>query len=356
MSKTFIIAEAGVNHNGSTSIAKKIIDVAKKGGADAVKFQTFIAKDLVTFNADKAEYQKKNTNIDESQFYMLRKLELSRNQHKILFDYCQKKKIEFMSTAFDLQSLIFLNKNFNIKRFKIASPEITNAPLLIEFGKLKKKIILSTGMANTHEIEEGLSAIAFGLMRKSNPSKKNIYKSYKSIEGKNFLKKYVTLLHCTSEYPTKLKDTNLNCIETLRNKFKLDIGYSDHTNESIASMVAVSKGATIIEKHITLDKKMHGPDHSSSLEPIEFFNFVKNIRLVEKSLGINEKKPTLQEIKTKKIVRKSIVAIKPISKGDKFTDSNISIKRPGTGISPFKYFEMINTRSKKDYLIDEIVK
>ena len=353
MKNIFIVAEVGVNHNGSLKIAKKLIDAAKSSGANAVKFQTFHSETLVTKKASKASYQKKRTLKNESQYQMLKKLELSKEKHKELLKYCKKKRIEFMSTAFDINSLEFLSNELNLKKYKISSSEITNTPLLIEFARKKRHIILSTGMSNIKEIELALGAIAFGFLKLSKPGKEKFIQAYQSKEGKKFLNKYVSLLHCTSDYPAKINNLNLNCIKTLKNKFRLNVGYSDHSLGTIASLIAVAMGATIIEKHITLDKNLPGPDHSASLDIEEFRDLVKQIKIVEKIKGSYEKKPTKNELKIKKLVRKSIHASKKIKKGDLFSKNNITTKRPGNGLDPSKIWDFMGRESSKDFNKDE---
>lgn len=331
--KVLIIAEAGVNHNGSLKMAKKLIDAAKFAGADIVKFQTFKASSLATAKAPKAKYQILKKKKKENQFEMLKKLELKYDYHLDLIKYCKVKNIEFLSSAFDLSDLIFLKK-LKLKRFKIPSGEITNYLYLKKIGSFKKKIILSTGMSNLNEINKALSII------------------YKNGVKKN----QITLLHCTSEYPATIDGLNLNAINTLRNKFNLNIGYSDHTTNYITAVAAVALGAKIIEKHLTLDNDLSGPDHKSSLNPQDFKSMVKFIRLTEKSLGNGVKIPNIYEKKNIKIVRKSIVAKYNIRKGEKFSIENLSFKRPGFGISPMKVMKIIGKRAKKNFQKDELIK
>ena len=327
--KTIIIAEAGVNHNGKMDIAKKLVDVASDAGADYVKFQTFDVDKLILENTKTAEYQKKNLKINISQYSMLQKYQLSSDNHKTLVNYCKKKNIKFLSTAFDEKSLELLNK-FNLDYIKIPSGEITNFPLLKKISKLKKKILLSTGMASIKEIVQALKI----LKRK---------------------KKEITILHCTSDYPAELEDLNLNFLHKLK-KFGYYVGYSDHSASIITPSIAVSLGCKVIEKHFTLSKKMKGPDHKASLEPAELKKMIYYVRQTEKILGENKKKITSSEKKTKLLVRKSLVALKDISKGEKFTYNNLTTKRPGTGVSPFKIIDFIGKRSKKNYKKDELIK
>lgn len=329
----FIIAEAGINHNGSISIAKKLIDIAAKAGADAVKFQTFNAENLVTKNAKKAKYQKRNDNKKESQFDMLKKLELSPLMHKTLLSYCKKKKILFLSSPFDLQSINFL-KNLGLKIFKIPSGEITNLPYLKKLGKLNKKIILSTGMSNMNEIKDALNILV-----KSGTKKNNI-----------------TVLHANTEYPTPMRDVNLRSMLSIGKAFNVNYGYSDHTLGSEVSVAAVALGAKCIEKHFTLNCKMKGPDHRASLEPKDLKKMIHAIRNIEIALGSRLKRPSKSEAANIKIVRKSLVASRNIKRGEIFTEKNLTAKRPGNGLSPFKIIKFLGKRSLKNYKKDQQIK
>ena len=331
--KTFIIAEAGVNHNGSLKKALRLIDVATLAGADAIKFQTFKAERIATKFAPKAQYQKNVVFKKETQFQMLKKLELTRNMHLKCIQYCKQKKIIFISSAFDKDSLIFLKK-INIKFFKVPSGEINNIPYLELLGKFRKKVILSTGMSNISEIDKAVKTLV-----KNGTPKNNI-----------------VLLQCTSSYPAPLEEINLKVIDTLKKKFKLNVGFSDHSLGIIASVAAVAVGAKVIEKHITLDKKLNGPDHKASLDPDEFKLMVDNIKIVEKALGNGIKKVTLSEKKNINIVRKSIVAAKFIKKNDKFSIKNITCKRPGTGISPIFFKKLLGKKSVKNFNKDDLIK
>ena len=328
----FIIAEAGVNHNGSIDLAKKLIDVASAAGADAVKFQTFKASNIATKKTQKAIYQKKTTDKNETHFDMLKKLELNIEAHKELISYCSKKKIIFLSSPFDLESIELLN-NLGLKILKIPSGEVINLPYLRCIGKLNKKIILSTGMANIDEIKNALDILIQA------GTKKN----------------HITVLHANTEYPTPMEDVNLKAMLTIGNTFDVSYGYSDHTLGIEVDVAAVALGATCIEKHFTLDSKMEGPDHKASLEPHELKAMVKAIRNIEVALGNGIKKPSNSEIPNIKIVRKSIVAKTKIKKGDILNENNLTIKRPGNGINPMKWDELIGTKSKKDYNEDEII-
>jgi N,N'-diacetyllegionaminate synthase len=326
----FIIAEAGVNHNGSIDLAKKLIDVASNAGADAVKFQTFKAKNLVTKNAKKAIYQKDTTNIKESQFNMLKKLELNIEAHKELILYCNSKKIIFLSSPFDHESIELL-KDLDLEILKIPSGEITNLPYLRHIGKLDKKIILSTGMSTIDEVKNALSILI------NSGTKKN----------------KITILHANTEYPTPMEDVNLRAMVTIGKELDVNFGYSDHTLGIEADIAAVAMGASCIEKHFTLDCNMEGPDHKASLEPSQLKAMVTAIRNIEKALGSSIKKPSKSELINIKIVRKSIVAKTKIKKGEILTQQNLSVKRPGEGISPMKWDDVVGTKSAKDYNEDE---
>ncbi|MFC1570464.1 N-acetylneuraminate synthase [Candidatus Omnitrophota bacterium] len=324
--KVFIIAEAGVNHNGSLKTALKMVDLAKKAGCDAVKFQTFRAENIVSASAPKTEYQKKTTGKKGTQLDILKKLELSPKDHKALAGYCRKKKIMFMSTPFDLESVDLLN-NLGIKIFKIPSGELTNMPYLRKIGRLKKEVIVSTGMADLKEIKEALNII-----KSSGTPKKNI-----------------TILHCNTEYPTSFKDVNLRAMITIRDKFKVDTGYSDHTLGIEVPIAAAALGAKVIEKHFTLDRNMKGPDHKASLEPGELKEMVAAIRNIESSMGSKEKKASVPASKNRKLVLKSIVASKDIRKGESFSGANITTKRPGNGLSPMKWDKVVGSKAKRNF-------
>ncbi len=327
-----VIAEAGVNHNGSMELAKELIDVAVDSGADIVKFQSFNASDLVTKNAKKAKYQILNTVNDESQFDMLKALEISFEEQIELKKYAEDKNIEFLSTGFDLNSIKFLNE-LNLKRFKIPSGEITNLPYLRLIGSFKKPVILSTGMANLKEVKDALEQLYIAGLSKEN----------------------VTILHCTSQYPAPFKDINLRAMHTLKNSFNTKVGYSDHTLGIEVSLAAVALGAEIIEKHLTLDKSLDGPDHMASLEPNEFTNLVKGIRRISLALGSDEKKVSRSEKENRKVARKSIIAKTNIKKNEFFTEDNICAKRPGTGISPMEWEKIIGLKSKKNFEKDDLI-
>lgn len=332
MNKVFIIAEAGVNHNGSIELAKKLIDVAVEAGVDSVKFQTFKAENLVSRNAQKADYQKQTTDKEESQFDMIKKLELDVATHKELISYCKTKNIMFLSTPFDHDSIELLN-DLGLEIFKIPSGEITNLPYLRHIGKLNKKVILSTGMADIGEIEDAMDILMAAGTKKEN----------------------ITVLHANTEYPTPYEDVNLKAMLTIGNTFDVAFGYSDHTLGIEVPTATVALGASCIEKHFTLDKTMEGPDHKASLEPDELKDMVKAIRNIEKALGSSVKKPSPSETKNKSIARKSIVAKTDIKKGDILSEDNLAIKRPANGISPMRWDEIIGTIATKDYKEDDLI-
>lgn len=326
--KVFIIAEAGVNHNGDMDTARKLVDAAAEAGADAVKFQTFKGEKLSSKFAKKAEYQKETTDAEESQLDMLKKLEFPYDEHEGIMEYCKSKGIMFLSTAFEEESADFLN-DLGVEIMKIPSGEITNYPLLKKIGGFKKPIVISTGMSTLDEILEAL----------------------KVLKGNGANEIYV--LHCNTEYPTPFNDVNLKAMETIRKATGCSVGYSDHTEGIEVPIAAVAMGATIIEKHFTLDKAMEGPDHKASLNPYELKNMVSAIRNIEMAMGTGEKEPSTSEKRNIEIVRKSIVAKCDIKEGDIFTEENIDVKRPGNGISPMRWNEIIGKKATRDYLEDE---
>jgi N,N'-diacetyllegionaminate synthase len=332
MSKIFIIAEAGVNHNGSVDIAKKMIDVAVVAGIDAIKFQTFKAKKLVSIAAPKAQYQIDNTSVSETQFEMLKKLQLSNDSFRELFRYCQEKGILFLSSPFDEESIDML-VDLGVNIIKIPSGEITNLPYLRKIGRLNKRLIVSTGMAYLGEIEDVLR-----ILTESGTKKENI-----------------TILHCNTQYPTPVDDVNLNAMITIRDTFQVNVGYSDHTLGVEIAIAAIALGASVIEKHFTLDRSMDGPDHGASLEPDDLKAMVSSIRNVERAFGNGLKEPSPSELENRHIVRKSIIAFKGIKKGDLFTENNITTKRPATGISPLEWDNVIGQAAKRDFAEDELI-
>ena len=352
-----IIAEAGVNHNGQENLAFELVIAAKNAGADIVKFQTFKAKKLVTPTAQQCEYQINNSGKKETQLAMLSRLELSYEAHHKLVTQCNKLGIEFLSTAFDLESLGFLVNELGLTRLKIPSGELTNAPLILEHAKTGCDLIVSTGMATLSEIEMALGVIAFGYVAKKpeNPSIQAFEKAYYSELGQKMLKEKVTILHCTTEYPAPLQDINLKAMDTIANAFKLPVGYSDHSAGIHVPIAAVALGAKIIEKHFTLDQNMQGPDHKASLEPKQLAEMIKGIRDIELALGDGLKGPRPSEIKNKSVARKSLVAEQVIKKGDDFSESNIAIKRPGLGKSPIGYWDLLGNEAKQDYQIGDLI-
>ena len=330
--KTIIIAEAGVNHNGSIENAKKLIDVAHQAGADYVKFQTFKTESVVTKTAGKAEYQKNLTGENESQFEMIKKLELDAESHKILTQHCKKRGIKFLSTPFDLSSVDLL-EDLNIPFYKIPSGEITNLPFLRYIGGMGKPIIMSTGMATLVEVKDAL----------------------KIILDCGIKKEEITLLHCNTEYPTPMIDVNLKAMLTLGSEFGVSFGYSDHTMGIEIPIAAVAMGASVIEKHFTLDRKLSGPDHAASLEPDDLKLMISSIRNIEKALGDGLKIPSNSEKNNISIVRKSIVANNLIKAGELLSEENITVKRPGDGISPMQWDKVIGSKAKRDFEPDELI-
>lgn len=354
--RVLVIAEAGVNHNGSLMLAKKLVVAAAKAGADAVKFQTFRTENEISRSAEKADYQKKTTGLSESQFEMVKKLELGDDAHHVLKEYCRKLGIQFLSTPFDLDSLNFLVKDLHVSLIKIPSGEITNPLLMLKAAKFQKPVILSTGMSTIEEIRLALGVFAFGyLNRGGKPSVEAFKKAYRSLDGQRVLKEKLTLLHCTTEYPAPFSEVNLLAMDTMRKVFGLSVGYSDHTVGISVPLAAVARGAVVIEKHLTLDRRMPGPDHRASIEPAEFARMVLSIREVELSLGSDLKNPSPSERKNIPIARKSLVAFKPIKKGEKFTKQNIMPKRPGTGMSPFLYWDMLGRKAVREYNTDDVI-
>lgn len=353
--RVYIIAEAGVNHNGSIDVALELIDAAVAAGADAVKFQTFKSEKLVTAAAHKADYQKKSTGSTESQLDMLRKLELKPALHFQLRDYCKTKGITFLSTAFDADSLAFLVEEVGVERLKIPSGEITNGPFLLAHARTGKDIVLSTGMATLGEIEAALGVLAFGYVADEPSSLESFQRAYGSVEGQRALQQHVTLLHCTSEYPTPPDHVNLRAMDTLCGAFGLPVGYSDHTEGLAVPVAAVARGARVIEKHFTLDRSLKGPDHQVSLEPDELKQMVAAIRIVEAALGLPNKLPQAIELKNRDVARKSLVASVPIAIGERFSDGNLTCKRPGVGLSPMLYWQMLGQISQTSYQSDDLI-
>jgi N,N'-diacetyllegionaminate synthase len=330
--KTLIIAEAGVNHNGDMDIACKLIDAAADSGVDIIKFQTFSAERLVTKDAQKASYQKVTTTADESQFSMLKALELSHEQHVFLKQYCDKRSIEFFSTAFDLEGLDYL-MSLGFKKTKIPSGEITNLLYLRKVGGFKQQVILSTGMSSLEEVGAAIEV----LERSGTP------------------RQLITVLHCNTEYPTPFSDVNLLAMCSIQTAFAVKVGYSDHTKGIEVAIAAVALGAEVIEKHITLDRNMPGPDHLASIEPHELEQMVSSIRSIEAALGDGIKKPSISELKNRPVARKSIVALRNIAKGEIFDEKNLTVKRPGAGISPMQWDEVLGRPASRDFIADELI-
>lgn len=325
----YIIAEAGVNHNGKFELACKLVDAAKEAGVDCIKFQTFKSEKLVSHNAQKAEYQKITTG-DEAQVDMLKKLELSYEEFIDLKKYCDKVGITFLSTPFDLDSIVFLN-SIDMPFWKIPSGEITNYPYLVALARTKKPVVMSTGMCNLEEIRDAVRVLTDNGV------------------------KDIKILHCNTEYPTPYEDVNLKAMQTIKNQFGYDVGYSDHTIGIEVPIAAVAMGATIIEKHFTLNRNMEGPDHKASLEPGEFAEMVRDIRNIEMAIGDGDKIPSPSERKNKAVARKSIVAKEKIKKGDILTEKNITVKRPGSGINPMRWNDVLGTKAIKDFEEDELI-
>lgn len=352
-----IIAEAGVNHNGSKDLAFQLIDAAYEAGVDIVKFQTFKAQNLVTKSAQQADYQTRNTGVSESQFSMLSRLELDYDTHHELVVYCQKLGIEFLSTAFDQESLDFLVNNLKLSMLKIPSGELTNAPFVLKHAQTGCNLIVSTGMASLAEIESALAVIAFGYTQPIDtiPSEQLFAEAYASPAGQAAIKEKITLLHCTTEYPAPLKEVNLNAMQTLGTAFGLSIGYSDHTAGITIPIAATALGAQLIEKHFTLDKTLPGPDHKASLEPNELKDMVQAIRDTELALGSSIKTPQPSEIKNKQIARKSLIAAADIKEGEVFSEGNLICKRPGNGLSPYLYWSLLGKKAQHHYKEGDLI-
>jgi len=345
---TYVIAEAGVNHNGSIEKARNLIEVAAEAGADAVKFQTFQADTLVSEEAPKAEYQQETTDAEESQAEMLRALELSPEQHHAIVEHCEAHNIQFLSTPFDAESAQFLVEEFDVSSIKIGSGELTNGPLLLDIARLGRPVVLSTGMGTLGEVEQALSVLAYGYIHEgTHPTFEDLQRAFASEEGRNALAENVTVLHCTTEYPAPVDSVNLRAMDTLQQAFDLPVGLSDHTEGIAVPIAAVARGAVLVEKHFTLDRTLPGPDHEASLEPNELRDMVQGIRDVEAALGDSVKAPTEPEWKNRPVARKSLVATQPIDKGEMFTEENLGVKRPGNGLSPMRYWELLGTRASK---------
>lgn len=353
-----IIAEAGVNHNGSEALAIELIDAAVAAGADIVKFQTFKASNLVTHSAKQATYQTANMGKEESQLAMLSRLELSYDAHFRLIEHCRELGIEFLSTAFDDESLDFLVHTLGLKTLKLSSGELTNAPFVLRHARTGCELIVSTGMATLAEVEAALGVIAFGLTTPIDavPSEEAFLLAYASAAGQASLAGKVTLLHCTTEYPAPMVDINLRAMDTLTQAFHLPVGYSDHSTGITIPVAAAARGAIVLEKHFTLDRTMEGPDHKASLEPDELMAMVLAVRDVEMALGNGIKGPKPSELANKAVARKSIVAARPIQAGTVLTTEHLAIKRPGDGMSPYCYWQLLGHTAQHSYATGEALR
>lgn len=356
MANVLVIAEIGINHNGEIDVAKKLVDAAVGAGANVVKFQTFRTNDLVTDEAPAASYQKQNMPRVITQKEILSKVELSYSEHEELSLYANSVGIDYMSTAFDVQSLQFIDKSICPTALKISSGDLTNGPFLLEHARTNRRIILSTGMADIQEIDQALSVLAYGYLTKETPKNmEEINALYKTDSGQAILKKNVCLLHCVTEYPAPVSEVNLLAIQTMSRNFGLSVGYSDHTQGIWAAPVAVALGADVIEKHITLDRLGDGPDHLASLEPDEFSQMINSIRLVETMLGDGTKRPQNSELKNRDIARRSLMARQGIACGEEFSSANIVIKRPGKGRSPMDYWDLLGQVSETNISANDLI-
>lgn len=352
----FIIAEAGVNHNGDMDMAHRLIDVAADAGADAVKFQTFKAENLATQAAPKAEYQDRTAGTDISQIDMLQQLEIPRDAHAALRKHAISLGLEFMSTPFDVESLRFLVEDLGIERLKIPSGELTNGPLLVAAGQSKAEIIyLSTGMGTLDEVREACGAIAFGQLGLENPSRAGFLDTLGSARGREILQNRVTVLQCTTEYPAPAEDANLHAMSAIAEATGVRVGYSDHTEDSTSAVAAVALGAVTVEKHFTLDKSLPGPDHEASLDPESLREFIEVIRLTETALGNGKKMPRPSEIKNIPVARKVIVATANIAVGDVFSEANLGALRAGYGLSPMKIWSLYGKTSAQSYVPGDVI-
>lgn len=354
---TFVIAEAGVNHNGDAGLAGRLIDAAADACADAVKFQSFRAGQVASLFAEKAEYQRNSTERSESQLDMLRRLELTEADHEVLIRRAKARGIEFMSTPFDPVSLGMLTGRFGIRTIKISSGEITNAPFLLAVARAARRVVLSTGMSTLAEVESALGVLAFGFTAEpaAVPAQAHFDRSFASIAGKSALRDRVILLHCTTEYPAPVGDVNLRAMRAMSEAFQLPVGYSDHTTGFHVALAAVALGAKVIEKHFTLDRALPGPDHGASLEPAELRTMISQIRDLECALGDGIKRPAESEFKNRVVARRSVVAARTIKEGEPFTDENLSCKRPGNGLTPFAYWSLLGRKATRDYRPDEAI-
>jgi N-acetylneuraminate synthase len=354
--RVLIIAEAGVNHDGSLDRARALVDAAHQAGADAVKFQSFQADRLVSRHAPKAAYQQSATAPAESQLEMLRRLELGEPEHRALIEHCAARGIRFLSSPFDLPSVDLLTGRFGLSLLKIASGQIANAPLLLRAARAGAAVIVSTGMSTLSDIEAALGVLAFGYAGGDRaPSQAAFEQAWAAPASRQLLHDRVTLLHCTTEYPAPFTEVNLRAMDTLRQAFGLPVGFSDHTPGIAIPLAAVARGATVIEKHFTLDRSLPGPDHKASLEPPELAAMVAGIRQVQVALGDGCKVPVPSELGNRAVARQSLVAAVAIKQGEPFTEENLGFKRPGTGISPMRYWQILGTRASRDYARDEAI-
>jgi N-acetylneuraminate synthase len=355
-SRTRVIAEAGVNHNGSLELALELVAVASRAGADVVKFQTFRAGALVAKSAPKADYQKRSTGADETQLAMLQRLELSLDAHQVIAAACQRAGIEFMSSPFDSESLAFLVDEMKVATIKLGSGELTNAPLLIDAARSGRELILSTGMATLGEVEDALGVLAFAYRASDErPSRAAFRRAFLDPQARRAVRERVTLLHCTSEYPAAFADVNLHVMKTLRRSFDVRVGFSDHTPGISVAMAATALGASVIEKHFTTDRSLPGPDHQASLTPDELSALVRGVREIESALGSTVKVPSGAETATATVARKSVVAAREIAEGQVITRDDLCAKRPGTGRSPLDLFDLVGRRATRAYQIDEVI-
>jgi N-acetylneuraminate synthase len=354
--RVFIIAEAGVNHNGSLDLALSLVDMAAEAGADAVKFQTFSADRLVTRAAAMADYQRRSSGSNDTQHPMLRRLELSENDHARLIAHCAARRIQFLSSPFDLQSLSMLVERFDLAQIKLGSGEVTNGPLLLAASRTGRNIILSTGMATLEEVEAALGVLAFGYAGgDARPGPAAFRSAFADAAARATLSRKVVLLHCTTAYPASFEDVNLRAMDTLRTAFGIPAGYSDHTPGIVTAVAAAARGAAAIEKHLTADRTLPGPDHAASLEPAELTRMIAAIRQVELALGDGIKAPRASELGNMTAARKSIVATRPIAAAEMLSPMNLAVKRPGNGLSPMNWWDLQDTPARRSYSEDEAV-
>ena len=355
--RVIVIAEAGVNHCGSVALGLKLIDAAVLAGADVVKFQSFQPSAVISARAPKADYQVRTTGDGETQLQMVEKLKLSEDDHRTLLSHCEARGIRFMSSPFDVPSVEFLADTLRVDAIKIPSGEITNPLLLIAVARRNKEVFLSTGMSTLADVEQALAMLAHGYTAGSEeiPTPEQAYATLRAPDGFRALRDKVTLLHCTTEYPTPYGDVNLRALATLRASFGLPVGLSDHTAGTHISVAAVALGATVIEKHLTLDRTMEGPDHAASLEPDEFAELIKAVRDVEQAFGDGVKRPQQNEVPNMMVARKSIVAARAIRRGERYSADNVTVKRPGMGLSPMRWREMLGREAPRDFEKDELI-